>query len=434
MVQLASLSGFLFAHWQRLAPPRRRLLVACGGAAGIAAAYNAPIAGALFIAEIVLRSISIESLGPLVAASVISSLTAHVFFGDASVYTMPMMPATPGSEIWLHGLLGVVAGLLAPCFLAVLDLSRNLFSRLFKSPPLRLGCGGLLVGLLSLLHPEVWGNGYSVVSGILAGQWLWQALLAVLVFKVIATVVTIGSGAIGGVFTPSLFVGAAVGCLFGYAAQAWLPALGDTTAFAVTGMAAFLAATIHAPLTATVVVVEMTGDLQRLPPAMLGVVVAVALSRLLRERSVYSDSLKPVATQDFARMHVRDVVRHDPPTVQLGDPLAMFEEAYVSSRWQHVYVIDDSGQFQGAVSIHDIGPLLRDASNAPDGKQRTLSRELLRTDYPRVSLDQHLSDALASFASHSGERLPVLDEAGKLVGYTSKTDLLLLLREGLAAD
>lgn len=427
MVQLASLAGFLLARWRRLPAPQRRLLVACGGAAGIAAAYNAPIAGALFVAEIILRTISLESLGPLVTASVVSSVVAHGFFGSAPLYVMPAIAAPDTSMLMTLALTGIVAGIGAPLFLALLDAGKAGFARLPASPPLRLGLGGLGLGLISLYFPEAWGNGFSTVNAMLRGDWLWSALLLVLAFKLLATTLTIGSGAIGGAFTPSLFVGAALGLLFGTAAKV-LGASGDLPAYVVTGMAAFLAATLHAPLTAIVIVIEMTANLALLPPVMLASVLALAISRLLRKRSIYGDALKPLPSRSFSQLTVAEILRQGAPTVTLGAPLADYKTAYANSRWQHIYVLDATSHFVGAVSIHELGPLLL-ASNA----HGDLPPELLHHDYPRLHAEAALSDALAIFAGHAGERLPVLDATGAFLGYASKTDLMLLLGENMSA-
>lgn len=427
MVQLASLTGFQLAHWRRLPAPQRRLLVACGGAAGIAAAYNAPIAGALFVAEIVLRTISLESLGPLVTAAVVSSIVTHGFFGNAPLYAMPAILPPTTAGLPPLALLGLAAGLCAPLFLAMLDGSKAAFRRLPPSLPLRLGLGGFGVGLISLYFPEAWGNGFSTVNAMLQGNGVWQALTLVLVFKLLATGLTIGSGAIGGAFTPSLFVGATLGALGGIAAQA-LGADTGIPVFVVTGMAAFLAATLHAPLTAIVIVIEMTGNLALLPPVMIASVLALAVARLLRDRSIYGDSLKPLPARSFSQLTVQEVLRREAPAVRENASLAEFRKAYLESRWQHVYVLDDASRFIGAVSIHALGPQ-RLASDA-DGE---VPPELLQRDYPRLAADAPLSDALAVFARHSGERLPVLDAGGVLLGHVTKTDLLLRLGESMSA-
>lgn len=429
MVQLSALVGAWFARWGNTSAPKRRLLVACGGAAGITAAYNAPIAGALFISEIVFRSIAAESLGPLVVASVIANLTVHAFLGYHPVYEMPTFKLVYSSELILHAVLGVTAGLLAPLFLGLIDGSRSLFRRLPFGMPFRLGVGGAVVGLISVLRPEVWGNGYSVVNEILANQWMWGGLLFLMLCKVFATAATAGSGAVGGIFTPTLFVGAALGFLFGEVAHKLWPTLAPASVYAATGMAAFLAATTYAPLTAILMIFEMTGNYQIMLPVMLASVLAYYIASMQRDRSVYADSLKPDRSKAFSEMSVKNMMRTHPPTVKATDSLAQFEETYVSSRWQNVYVVDDSNHFLGAVSLHDLRPVLEKKK----AKNASLPPQFLRSDYPRVSPDMTLGRALEVFAGHSGERLPVVDEAENiLLGFISKTDLMLLLQESVA--
>ncbi len=223
MVQLAALTGSLLGRWRKSPIPRRRLMVACGAAAGVATAYSAPIAGALFVAEIVLQSVAIESLGPLLVAAVAANLTQTALVGFAPVYRMPAftLPHTTEATLALAAL-GLVGGLLAPGYLWLLDRAHAAFGRWHAAAWLKLGTGGLIVGALSIASPSVWGNGYSVVNSILQGDWLWTALVAVLAYKLLAVAATTGSGAVGGIFTPTLFVGAVTGALFGCRGRAAL--------------------------------------------------------------------------------------------------------------------------------------------------------------------------------------------------------------------
>jgi chloride channel protein, CIC family len=208
MVQLAAMAGSRLGLLAHAPIPRLRLMVACGGAAGIAAAYNAPISGALFVSEIILGSIAMESFGPLVVASVTSSATIHQILGYGPVYDMPPVHFVSNYELIFCVLLGVLVGHLAPPFLALLDLARAGFARLRLPLYWQLGAGGLVVGVISIFVPQVWGNGYSVVGTILHGELAGIWLLAVLAAKVLATSATVGSRAVGGVFTPTLFIAA----------------------------------------------------------------------------------------------------------------------------------------------------------------------------------------------------------------------------------
>jgi CIC family chloride channel protein len=222
MVQLAALAGSLVGRWRRAPIPRRRLMVACGAAAGVAAAYNAPIAAALFVAEIVLHSVALESLGPLLVAAVAAHLTAAQWVGAAPLYEVPAFSLEVGASTLMLGLLGLAAGLAAPLYLQLLDRAHRFFSWWTAPLWLKLGAGGLLMGGISIASPQVWGNGYSVVNSVLQGGWAVPALLAVLGLKLAAVAATTGSGAVGGIFTPTLFVGAVAGALFGALLQwAW---------------------------------------------------------------------------------------------------------------------------------------------------------------------------------------------------------------------
>jgi len=300
MVQLAAMLGSKIGGIARAPIPRLRLMVACGAAAGIAAAYNAPISGALFVSEIVLGSTAMESFGPLVVASVTASATTRQLLGYGPVFDVPHLQFATDWELVFYVVLGVLLGHLAPFFLALLDHAKATFARWRVPLYWRLGLGGLIVGVISIFVPQVWGNGYSVVGSILRGELLGTWLLAVLAAKILATSSTAGSGAVGGVFTPTLFIGCAVGALFGGLLHQALPSLtSDAAGYALIGMGAFLAATTHAPLTAILMLFEMTLDYQIVLPLMLACVVAHYSAKVYRRgESIYHRSLNAAAAAD----------------------------------------------------------------------------------------------------------------------------------------
>jgi CIC family chloride channel protein len=298
MVQLAAMLGSKLGLLARAPIPRLRLMVACGGAAGIAAAYNAPISGALFVSEIVLGSTAMESFGPLVVASVTASATIHQFLGYGPVFDVPHVEFASNWELGFYVVLGVLLGHLAPPFLALLDFAKSRFARLRAPLYWHLGLGGLIVGVISIFVPQVWGNGYSVVGTILRGELIGLWLLTVLAAKVLATSATVGSGAVGGVFTPTLFIGCAVGALFGGLLHSALPTMtSDPAAYALIGMGGFLAATTHAPLTSILMLFEMTLDYQIVLPLMLACVIAHYTAKVYRRgESIYHGSLTRAVT------------------------------------------------------------------------------------------------------------------------------------------
>ncbi|MEY2539256.1 MAG: chloride channel protein family [Verrucomicrobiota bacterium] len=429
LVQLASLVASLIGRFQKWTAPRLRLLVGCGAAAGIASAYNAPIAGAVFVAEIVLGSVAMEIFGPVAFSSVIATLTVRKFLGGNPLYDIPPFQLNENWEIVPYLLLGLFAGLLAPWYIRLLRASEQLGARIRAPVYLKMCVGGLIVGALAVFHPEVCGNGYSAVNAILHGQWLWQTLAVILIFKVLATTATFGSGAVGGVFTPTLFVGASLGFLFGDAAQGFPSHLSiNPSAFALVGMGAFLAATTHAPIMAIIMIFELTLDYQIILPLMLACVVGYYTSVSIERRSIYAEALRRKGAGDYrkqlAELHVRDLMKPEPLSVPANARFAEIGEKFISSRVNYLYVTEN-GNFIGAVSLHDIKTYL----SSPELAELVIAREIVRDHFPTVPPEASLAEAMERFVQHDGERLPVVARSGsrRLLGSISKTDVILAL-------
>ncbi len=291
MILLGALVGSAFA--QRFTPAKEwKLWVACAAAAGMASAYHAPLAGSLFIAEILFGSLMLASLGPVVIAAVSALLMTNLLNGgQAPLYIVEPLAAPWPVQYLLMALVGILAGVCGPLFLWAMAASGRAFRSLNLIPPLQLALGGLIVGLLSLLYPEVWGNGYSVVQSLLSAPPGMLLVSAILICKLLALLASSGSGAPGGVFTPTLFVGAALGSVVGQMFGLW-PELGTAVPIllALTGMATLLAATTHAPIMAALMVFEMTGEYTLLPGILLACVIATTIARGLRPQSVYHNA------------------------------------------------------------------------------------------------------------------------------------------------
>ena len=319
LVQLAAMLASALGRILHVSSPRLRLLVACGAAAGIASAYNAPVAGALFVAEVVMATTSMEVFGPLVCSSVVATLTTRQFLGADPLYSvLHFHTISPVQTLILVGL-GCLCGFLSPAYLLILRNVESWFS--FWPGPVftRLAAGGLVVGVIAVWYPQVCGNGYSEVNAVLHGRWPWQELAIVLLLKIVATSATFGSGAVGGVFTPTLFVGSSIGYLFGVLAKA---ASGIATiqpeAFALIGMGAFLAATTRAPLMAIILIFEITLDYEVILPLMLACVVGYYTARSFPVAGIYSEDLRRKGRWEFdselRRMRVGDIMKLDPPS------------------------------------------------------------------------------------------------------------------------
>ncbi len=444
IVQLSAMLASLIGRVRKIPSRQLRLLVACGASAGIASAYNAPIGGAMFVSEIVLCSMSMETFGPLVFSSVVATLTVRNFLGQSPLYEMAKgvgkiddvagklveQLLSSNWEIIPYIFLGVVAGLAAPWFLRLLRASETWFSKLALPAYLRLALGGLIVGALATRFPETCGNGYSVVNGILQEQYIWYSLLFILVFKLAGTAASFGSGAVGGVFTPTLFVGACLGSLFCAAVQPlWHGAPLAPSAFALVGMGAFLAGTTHAPIMAIIILFEVTLNYEIIPPLMLACVVSHYVSLGFKEKSIYAESLKRKGAADFNRqlasLTVADLMKKDPGTVPEDARFAEIANYFVTHRFTYLYVVDGAQRFKGAISLHDIKNYLNDLDLAGI----VIARDIMRDGFPTVAPYDSLAEALGKFSRHDGERLPVTDTNAQLFGTVSKTDVLLALAE-----
>jgi CIC family chloride channel protein len=294
MVQLAAWGSAWLARIVPIRPEQRAAIMVCGIAAGIAAAYHAPVAGVVFVLELALGFFARHTVAPVLIAAGTASALVYVMVDPKPLYATAPMALVPSSIIFTL-IASVAFGGFGWGFLKLVERSRKLFCRI-ESPALRLGLGGLLVGGLSAFTPEVWGNGYSVVSRALAGTDTWQWLALVFVTKVVATSWSSGSGAIGGMFTPSLFVGAAAGGVLAQVAALWMPTawVGDPRSLVVIGMAGVLTAATHAPLMAITMVLEMTNEFQLTVPVMLACAVSYAISTQFGAHPLYGNPIEAV--------------------------------------------------------------------------------------------------------------------------------------------
>lgn len=428
MVQLAAMCASVVGRGVRFEQSRLRLLVACGAAAGLASAYNAPIAGAFFVTEIVLGSIAMSSFGPVLVAAVVANITMREFPGYQPAYQMPPFHDIAGVEVLLFLLLGLVAGAAAPQFLRILDATKQLFRKSKLPLPLRLGAGGLLVGIMSVWVPQVWGNGYSVVNSLLHDQWLWTAVLTVLVFKLAATAVTTGSGAVGGVFTPTLFMGAALGLLFGQAMQAlWPQAVSAPFTYAIVGMGAFLAGATGAPLMAILMIFEMTLSYQVMLPLMLSCVMAYFISRSLDGSSMYEITIRRNREEQerlrLRRTQMRELIRPAETVLPLTATLEELTQTFIRHSVKYVYIVDEHNRLQGQVALQDLTSVL----TGDPAEQKKTAADYLRRDFlPVITPEMSLSEALQRFLTHQGERLPIVQSINDpvLLGAIYKTSLL----------
>lgn len=439
MVQLAGLIGSKIGKFLGVPLPRLRLMVACGASAGITAAYNAPIAGALFVAEIVMGSIAMESFGPLLVSAVTANVTIHHFLGFNSVYQAPKFQFLTNWELIFYAILGVILGHLAPPFLALLEASKKQFAKLRWPPYIIMAVGGILVGGISVFVPEVWGNGYSTVSEILNGQLVGWFVLAILLTKVLSTAISVGSGAVGGVFTPTLFVGASIGALVGTVLHLLLPHIAAPgSAYALVGMGGFLAATTHAPLMSILMIFEMTLDYNVVLPLMLACVTAHYTAKVYRRgRSIYQDSLEPDREHkqsDQQEWHLQSITALIKPCVAVvhrGTTLQQVLNTLPKRAVDVIYVVNENEELVSWVNPHRL------MTDVKTGKISTIVEiDTVAAPVPlTLQAGMSLGAALDVFLRSDVLTLPVT--AGEwhttLVGQVARHDLLLAVQDQIAS-
>ncbi len=418
----------------------RSVLLGCGVAAGMACSYNAPIASAIFVMEAVLGNFAMDVFAPVVVASVLSTMLRQVLIAPDPIYGGGL-PADLGAlspELVLSALmLGACCGVGGVVFRRSLRGGKRLFARLDLPKPAALGLGGLVVGVIGVWLPEVWGNGFEVIGTFCESGAAPPAMLvlSLLVWKVIGTAATAGSGGLGGVFTPNLVVGAAFGAFFAYAVQ-WLGGAGaadelrhQQITFTLVGMAGLCAATTHAPITAVVLVFELTLHYELVLPLMLCSITASVVARLLDEDSIYTESLRArgedisggIEELTLKTTYVRDVMRRDLATIR--DTAAFDEVMDLLSRWQGdtVYVLDGDDKLTGRIQLLDVKNFINDP---------TLSSVVIAADLARpaieVTPDESLAAVMPRFDDPDLTELAVTsrNQPGRLQGRVTRREVI----------
>jgi CIC family chloride channel protein len=434
---LASKGGQL-ARWQ---PYRLRLLVACGAASGFAAAYHAPVSGAVFAAQIVLGNFSMNLFAPLIFASVVATMVSRSFFGLHPWYEVPAFNFNTLSQLNWFLVLGIVAGALGASFLKMLRYSEELFDRLSWPIFDRMALSGLMVGALAIRFPEVFGNGYSVANAILHGRFELTLLLGVFCAKLLATLVTVGSGTVGGVMTPTIFLGAGLGSAFGevlhlFGCATELP----TGVFALVGMGSVLSATVHSPLLALIMMFEISLNYSVMPPLMLACTVATLVARRLYPDSVYTEPLrrKGVAIDrenqrigEASSRIVADFMREPVPPLRETAAFQEIVNRFLTSPNNFLPVVDRNQQFLGLVALQDMKEYL----NTGLELNSVIAYDVMRPPPQCLTPNQRLLDALPILLSSEQRNIPVVNNLAefKLVGSIARAEALGLLSEAIAA-
>ncbi len=429
-VQIGAGVGAWLSRKMHLSTQRTRLLIGTGAAAGIATAFNAPIAGVFFAIEIVLREFATGTLGTLILGAVAASVLSRAILGAHPAFPIPPYALRSPWELPLYLGLGALAAGLALVYMYALEAGHRLLHRWPQS--LRPVVVGFLLGLVAMAYPQIMGDSYETVSHILNAQDLIPTFLAVfIVLKVLATAFSLGAGFVGGVFAPSLALGAALGGLYGLWMRDLFPMLDiQPSAFALVGMAAVLAGAVRAPITAIMLLFEMTNDYHIILPLMAAVIVSIFIAEAVEPESVYT---KPLAKEGLhlgmqrgveflETLKVRDIMRPAPDVLHPSTPL---EEAAHRMEAVHAHglpVVDTSGRLFGILSLSDIE---RAVAQNPENLSHP-TREFCTRQVVTVYPDESVAQALRKMIRRDIGRLPVVDpeDPTRILGWLSRADIL----------
>jgi len=429
IIQIGSAIGSAIGQFFKLTEEKTKTLVACGAAAGIAATFNAPLGGIFFALEVVLREYGLRNFSSVVLSSVTATVISRSFLGDNPAFQIPTFELYGLVDIPFYFVLGLLSALTAWLFIKVLYKSEDIFNGLEIPDYLKPALGGLVIGLIGLYFPQIFGVGYGVIENTINKGIALGTIVTLVFLKIIATSVTLGSGGSGGIFAPSLFIGALLGEAFGKLIPLIFPSVAiPPGAFALVGMAAVFAGTSHAPISAILLLFEMTGNYKILPPLMITCVIAVILVRWMTKYSIYTLKLyrKGIDIEQYRIMDymesitVSEALIRDVISVAQTDTVKDVGLKIKSTNHRGFPVLDREGKLIGIVTRKDINRALN------EGKSLTEVRNVMTKNVTVCYPDESLKTALHKMAEKNIGRMPVVkrEDQEHIIGLITRKSLM----------
>jgi len=431
IVQIGSAIGSTLGQLLRVSQDRMRTLVGCGAAAGIAATFNAPIAGSMFALEVILGEFGLATFSPIVISSVVATAVSRAFLGDIPAFIVPAYELVSVWEFPLYMVLGIFCAVAGVTFTRVLYLVEDLFDD-FKFPEyLKAIIGGLILGAGGLFFPEVLGVGYGGIDLALMQKLAWWLLLVLIVVKILATSITIGSGGSGGIFAPSLFLGAMAGGFFGAVVHQLFPTVtASPGAYSIVGMGALVSATTHGPLSAMLILFEMTGNYKIILPLMLSCILATIFAGQLMKDSIYTLKLarrginirEGKEVNVLKSMFVKDVMNRHVETIEESSALVEMTDKISKSKFNSFPVLNAENKLAGILSFNDYSEAIFDE----DLMDLVVAKDLMSENVITVLADDDLYTALGKISRKDFSTMPVVspDDPADLVGIVTRRDII----------
>jgi CIC family chloride channel protein len=431
IVQIGSAVGSSLGQLFNLSGNRIRTMVGCGAAAGIAATFNAPIAGSIFALEVILGEFEIISFSPIIISAVSATAISRHYLGDIPAFILPEYVLHSPMEFPLYAILGILCAAVAVGFTLFLYRTEDFWDAIKFPEYLKAVLGGLIMGSMGLVFPQILGVGYGAIDLALMVKMSWWFMGLLVLLKILATSITIGSGGSGGIFAPSLFIGAMAGGAFGTVVHQIFPSVAlSPGAYAVVGMGAVVAATTHGPLQAILIIFEMTGDYKIILPLMITCIISTLVARGLCGESIYTFKLirrginirggKEVNLLNS--MHVENVMYRTVEIVSESLPLKEFAKKLPESKTNNFVVVNESEELTGILTFLDYYDNL--FNDKLDDKM--VVKDIMTPDVVTVSIEDHLGTALEKITGGDFSILPVVsaNDPLKMVGILTRRDIL----------